>query len=59
MMWYCQDCGLSMDDVEVMTFYPVSHPELDGNPIEWIGQRQCIYCGSPNVEEGTGAEDDE
>ena len=40
-----------MDSIEALRFCPEVHPELDGSPTEWIGERRCIYCGSDDLEE--------
>lgn len=49
--YFCLDCDSVMDDTESLCFHPEAHSELDGNPVEWVGERRCIYCNSDNLEE--------
>lgn len=55
--YICNHCGNEMDDYEALVLVPEVHNELDEKPIEWIGQLQCIYCGSDDLEEAEYCEE--
>jgi len=46
MKYLCLECDTEFDEDDGLVFYDEPHPELDGCPVERIGELRCPCCGS-------------